>query len=129
MREMQKKTKTSGNKSLFSILFNLQEDFQKEISGEALLPQDNNKWFQYHMLAMQEELGEVLAADKRWKSHRNQKYDKEEKALEIADVFITAMNIAIYSGIGYKDLMKFIGKKIDENYERLEKVKNNDSNS
>ena len=39
---------------------------------------------------MTEEMGEVLASDKRWKTHRKERYVREEKLDELADVFITA---------------------------------------
>ena len=68
---------------------------------------------------MVEELGEVVKADKRWKTHRNERYLVEEKLDEIADVFITAMNIAIHSGFSSDDIEKAIMDKIQTNYERL----------
>ena len=89
----------------FSELFKKQIDFQKsllirqgQIPTSNALPVDDLNWFTYHSLAMIEEMGEVMKADKRWKTHRNCRYEKDEKLDEIADVFITAMNIAMYSG-------------------------------
>ena len=93
--------------------------FQKEITG-AQCPSDNLTQFSYHVQAMVEELGEVMKADKRWKTHRNERYVPEEKLDEIADVFITAMNIAIHSGFAAFEIEQAISKKIDENYKRLE---------
>ena len=42
-----------------------------------------------------------------------------EKLDEIADVFITAMNIAIHSGFTADEMEEAISNKIKENYERL----------
>ena len=60
-----------------------------------------------------------MKADKRWKTHRNHRYEPEEKLDEIADVFITAMNIAIHSGFSDEDIEEAISNKISENYARL----------
>lgn len=85
---------------------------EKEIFG---LPQDSPKWFSYHIQAMVEELGEVMKADKRWKTHRNTRYEPEEKLDEIADLFITVMNIAMYSNIDAETLGKAVFSKIEKN--------------
>ena len=92
--------------------------FQEQVTG-AKCPGDNLPQFSYHIQAMVEELGEVMKADKRWKTHRNHRYEPEEKLDEIADVFITAMNIAIHSGFTAETIELAIASKIKENYERL----------
>lgn len=91
------------------------------MQGESLitLPVDSTKWFSYHMNAMTEEMGEVLKADKRWKTHRNEKYDRCEKLDEIADVFITAMNIAIFSNYTAEELEEAIAGKVKQNLKRI----------
>ena len=88
---------------------------------QTCLPTDSVDWFKYHCLAMTEEMGEVLASDKRWKTHRNERYVREEKLDELADVFITALNMCIYSGYDSEDIVNAINKKIKENNERLNK--------
>jgi NTP pyrophosphatase (non-canonical NTP hydrolase) len=98
-------------------IFNAQMEFQKSITG-LQTPVDDVTWFNYHMTAMTEELGEVLRADKRWKTHRNAKFDPENKLEEIADVFITAINIALYSNYNAKDIANRIMTKIQENTEK-----------
>lgn len=113
------------NKQDFYELFSKQVEFQQNIlkqktGEEVVLPMDSVDWFSYHMQAMVEELGEVLKADKRWKTHRNSRYEKEEKLDELADVFITAMNLCIYSDFDYDDISEAISKKIEENNKRLE---------
>lgn len=105
-------------------LFDLQVAFQEKViaqSGEGVqaLPHDSSKWFEYHCLAMMEEMGEVLKADKRWKTHRNVKFDIDEKLDELADVYITLMNICIHSNISMQELIEATDKKIKRNFRRL----------
>ena len=109
--------KTNGMTS-FSDSYKKQIKFQEGVTGAAC-PGDNLGHFCYHMNAMTEELGEVMKADKRWKTHRNVRYEKEEKLDEIADVFITAMNMAIHSGFDAHDIEQAISDKISKNFIRL----------
>ena len=95
-----------------------QVHFQEIVAG-VKCPGDNLEQFGYHVKAMVEELGEVMKADKRWKSHRNTRYEPDEKLDELADVFITAMNLAIHSGFTADDIEKAITLKISENYKRF----------
>ena len=90
---------------------------------KPILPKDDIDWFTYHMRAMVEELGEVTKADKRWKTHRNENFNQAEKVDELADVFITAMKLAIYSGLSGQDVYNAIDRKIVENIKRLEMEK------
>lgn len=99
-------------------LFELQKQYQYNIV-DFKLPADSVKWFQYHMLAMNEELGEVLKADKRWKTHRNIAYDKTNKLEELSDVFITLLNLSMYSGFSSEELFNAVANKIDENTIKL----------
>lgn len=108
----------TGKTNNFAQSFDNQIHFQEAITG-AKCPGDNLKQFSYHVQAMVEELGEVMKADKRWKTHRNERFEPAEKLDEIADVFITAMNIAIHSGFTAETIEQAIAHKIEENYERL----------
>lgn len=108
----------TGKNNGFKASYDNQIHFQEKITG-ATCPGDNLSQFSYHIQAMVEELGEVMKADKRWKTHRNERYEVSEKLDEIADVFITAMNIAIHSGFTADDIEGAIANKIKENYERL----------
>lgn len=112
----------------FQSLFNQQGEFQHKVTG-LTTPVDNVQWFQYHMTAMNEELGEVLKADKRWKTHRNAFHDPVNKLEELADVFVTAINLALYSGIDADTMVEAIRAKISENTRKLEEARKNDSNS
>ena len=110
----------------FEKLFQRQVEFQETVTG-AKCPGDHLNQFSYHVQAMVEEMGEVMKADKRWKTHRNTRYVPEEKLDELADVFITAMNLAIHSGFSYDDIAREICLKIGDNFKRWEEKKN-DSN-
>lgn len=103
------------NDAKLSLLFEIQAIFQHQITGIAT-PVDDVRWFQYHMSSMMEELGEVLKADKRWKTHRNTQHDQDNKIDEIADVFIVAINLALYSGIDGETMANTIADKIARNY-------------
>lgn len=76
------------------------------------LPVDNVSLSSYHVQQLISEIGEVLAADKRWKNIRNDKYDRDNKLEEIADCFIVLMNIAIFSGMRADDVEKAIAEKL-----------------
>ena len=102
----------------FKDSYNAQIHFQEEVARVSC-PGDNLPQFSYHIQAMVEELGEVMKADKRWKTHRNERFEPKEKLDEVADVFITAMNIAIHSGYSIETLEHAISNKINENYARL----------
>lgn len=79
---------------------------------KLVLPADNITLSSYHIQQLVSEIGEVLAADKRWKNIRNDKYDRENKLEEIADCFIVLMNIAIFSGINADEFETAIFNKL-----------------
>lgn len=103
----------------FEKLFNDQMAFQERI--EDISPSDDPVKFHYHITALQEEIGEVLKADKRWKTHRNTSYDPNEKMDEIADCFITLINISGWSGFSVEQILNGIENKIVVNNKRLDK--------
>jgi NTP pyrophosphatase (non-canonical NTP hydrolase) len=107
----------NNNNDSFSNLYLLQMQYQNAITGEVV-PEDDVKWFSYHIQAMVEELGELMKSDKRWKNIRNERYDKEEKLDELSDCFITLMNIAMYSGFYPSQVQEAIYNKIEKNFKR-----------
>lgn len=121
MRKMNGKIIPLNNK--FGKLFNKQMDFQKKVEDIPIfhLPSDDPKRFQYHVTALQEEIGEVLKADKRWKTHRNSDFDPANKLDELADCYLTLMNISIWSGFSQATILNAIERKIDENFKRLDR--------
>ena len=124
--------RTSGQMISFCDIFGKQEEFQRQIISQRqgcdyrdVAISDDLEWFKYHCTAMVEEMGEVVKADKRWKTHRNERYEPEEKRDEIADVFITAINIAMFSGFSSNEVQNAIMSKIDKNLARLNRLSTN----
>lgn len=113
-------------------IFNSQMDNQdmliaKGVYGHDLpdipkLPFDDVKIANNQMLHLVSEIGEVLEADKRWKSFRNDKYDRPAKAEELADCFIILLNIAMFSGISCDEFVKTIQDKIEIVKQRASQV-------
>lgn len=116
----------------------LQQLFQKQLENQVLLlkagkydrwksdgtdsvPVDDVGLASYHIQQLMSEIGEVLDADKRWKSHRNEEYNKEAKLEELADCFIVLMNIAMFSGFDGQELADAIQAKLDVVKERISK--------
>lgn len=114
----------------FVDLFNQQKEFQMNLinkgiysqygveGGKVKLPTDCPRLESYQIQQLISEVGEVLEADKRWKSYRQTKFDVEGKTEEIADCFIVMMNIAMYSGLSAEDVLNAIENKIRINNER-----------
>ena len=111
----------------FQALFDTQVAFQQLLSDGKRLPADDLKAFSYHIQAMVEELGELMKSDKRWKTHRNAHYDPINKLEELADVFVTSLNLALFSGFNSQTVYKAISDKIIENIAKLESVKNKEN--
>lgn len=93
-------------------------DRYKDEETEAV-PADDVGLSSYHIQQLVSEIGEVLDADKRWKSHRNNKYDRNAKLEELADCFIVLMNVAMFSGFDGDDLVNAISEKLNIVSERL----------
>lgn len=120
------------SKELFEILYDQQVDFQQELVNKgkynaftdkqnAKLPCDDIHLFSYHMQQMMSELGEVLAADKRWKNYRNETTEEmlEHKKEELADCMIVLMNLCIFSGLSANEVLGAVACKINENFIRI----------
>lgn len=128
MKRMRKTTGTTD--TTFKDLFEKQMQNQMLMLSKGMyggksrleiLPIDDVKLVSYHILQLMSELGEVLDADKRWKNFRNDKYDKDAKAEEIADCFIVLMNVAMFSGIDADELSRALIEKIKVVNKRIEK--------
>ena len=116
----------------FESLYYSQINFQQELMNkgkydaftdkqDAKLPSDDIHLFSYHMQQMMSELGEVLAADKRWKSYRNETTEEmlEHKKEELADCMIVLMNLCIFSGLSADEVLGVVARKINENFIRI----------
>ena len=88
------------------------EDFSSKNLENVCLPIDDPRLMSYHTQQLISEIGEVLEADKRWKTHRNAEYDRAGKLEELADCFIVLMNMAIFSGMSAKEVAEAIDKKL-----------------
>jgi NTP pyrophosphatase (non-canonical NTP hydrolase) len=111
----------NGKMNSLEELFERQISFQQHLGKCDGEPKDDIENYKYHLIAMQEEMGEVLASDKRWKTHRNEAYDELNKKEELADVLITFMNLCIFSGFDIETLLEVTSDKIDSNFKRLNK--------
>lgn len=118
------------NKIAFQDLFEAQTSFQNILInkgfyerfrefGTIKTPVDDVKLASYHIQQLVSEIGEILNADKRWKSHRNDRYDEQEKLEEIADCFIVLMNVAMFSGFNGDVIAEAIKSKLDKNIKRI----------
>lgn len=76
------------------------------------VPCDDVSLSSYHIQQLISEVGEVLECDKRWKSYRNDKFDKDAKLEELADCFIELLNISMFSDFSAKELSQAIENKI-----------------
>lgn len=103
------------------ILKGAYDRFKNPSTTEA--PTDDVGLFSYHIQQLMSEIGEVLDADKRWKSHRNDKHDKQQKLEEIADCFVVLMNIAMFSGFSGEDLANAVSEKLHVVSNRLSEIK------
>lgn len=114
-------------KELFEIQAGNQREMLKtgvyacQVGGsiDVELPIDSVSLSSYHIQQLVSEIGEILDADKRWKSHRNDRYNSSCKLEEIADCFIVMMNIAMFSGFDGDDITDAIVDKLGIVTERL----------
>ena len=97
-------------------------DDVEKTSFDVELPVDDPKLFSYHVQQLMSEIGELLDADKRWKNFRNGKYDKDSKLEEIADCFIVLVNICLFSGVSYIELINKVIDKIKEVRRRIDET-------
>ena len=86
------------------------------------IPCDKPRMVSYHIQQLVSEIGELLEADKRWKSFRNEKCDLDNKLEEIADCFIVLMNIAMFSGCSAEQVLEAINNKISIVEKRIENM-------
>lgn len=132
--------KAKYNKKLdFSDVFEKQAENQREMLKKGMylnfsdmtkeqmylieLPIDDTKICSYHVQQLMSEIGELLDADKRWKNFRNTKNNQKDKLEELADCFIELMNIAMFSGYDYNNVLNAIAKKVNKVHNRISNEK------
>lgn len=114
LRELFDQQKLNQNKMLVNGMY---DKFKDE--NTTSIPVDDVKLMSYHIQQLVSEIGEVLAADKRWKNFRNENFDNDEKLEEIADCFIVLMNVAMFSGFDGIQLSEAIQNKLNEVSKRI----------
>lgn len=105
------------NKLILKGVYDRYKDEQTE-----QVPVDDVGLASYHIQQLMSEIGEVLDADKRWKTHRNEKYDKSAKLEELADCFVVLMNVAMFSGFDGDELANAVKDKLGIVSDRLGKI-------
>lgn len=114
LRELFDQQKLNQSKMLVNGMYDKFKD-ENTIS----IPVDDVKLMSYHIQQLVSEIGEVLAADKRWKNFRNENFNNDEKLEEIADCFIVLMNVAMFSGFDGVQLSEAIQNKLNEVSKRI----------
>lgn len=112
--------KFNASKLRVADLFQMQADLQKEMFGYDL-PKDSVDDFEYSMLALIGEMGEVLAADKRWKNIRKGGFYPEQKIEELCDCMAFLINMILFSGITPQYFCEAFIMKNKKNFDRLKK--------
>lgn len=87
------------------------------------LPADDPGVMSYNVLHLVSEIGELLSADKRWKSLRKGEPQKTEKLDELADIYIFLLNIAYFSGFTCDELKEAVAAKIAKVTNRVREEK------
>lgn len=110
----------------FKDMYQMQVDFQNTLVEDGYaglaenitLPADDINIFKYSVLHLISELGEVLEADKRWKTSRNIKFVEGDKKKELIDCLIIVFNMLISSGMQADEIVALYRQKVKENYNR-----------
>lgn len=120
LNQAEKRDVTFKSSDCLVEMFNAQYELQKLITGIDK-PVDSVKDFHYSMTALVTEIGEVFSADKRWKTHRNDKYNRVNKLEELTDCMAFLVNAIIYSGFDPYEFYTAFVEKHKVNMARLEK--------
>lgn len=107
------------NEGLYDSVSEYVKAARKRYGDYLNLPTDEVNIFSYHIQQLISEVGEVLDSDKRWKTNRNGKYDKENKLEELADCYIELMNLATFSGFTADQMANAISHKLETVYDRF----------
>lgn len=105
---------------------NLQKmfDMQAELQSYCFnvqLPAVNEGLFQYYMLGLFGEAGEVLAADKQWKPVNKGPRDQQEVTKELTDCFLFLINACLSQNVTAEDIAKEFIRKNKKVHARIDK--------
>lgn len=99
-------------------------DMQIELQNHCFnvqLPAVNEGLFQYYMLGLFGEAGEVLAADKQWKPCNKGPRSQEEVTKELTDCFLFLINACLAQNVTAEDIAKEFIRKNKKVHARIEK--------
>lgn len=85
------------------------------------LPAVNEGLFQYYMLGLFGEAGEVLAADKQWKPCNKGPRDQQEVTKELTDCFLFLINACLAQNVTADDIAKEFIRKNNKVFARIDK--------
>lgn len=105
---------------------NLQKmfDMQAELQSYCFnvqLPAVNEGLFQYYMLGLFGEAGEVLAADKQWKPVNKGPRDQQEVTKELTDCFLFLINACLAQNVTAEDIAQEFIRKNKKVHARIDK--------
>ena len=101
-------------------MFDLQAKLQSYCFN-VKLPAVNEGLFQYYMLGLFGEAGEVLAADKQWKPCNKGPRDQEEVTKELTDCFLFLINACLSQNVTAEDIAKEFIRKNKKVFARIDK--------
>lgn len=99
-------------------------DMQIELQNHCFnvqLPAVNEGLFQYYMLGLFGEAGEVLAADKQWKPCNKGPRSQEEVTKELTDCFLFLINACLAQNVTAEDIAQEFIRKNKKVHARIEK--------
>lgn len=101
-------------------MFELQAKLQSYCFN-VKLPAVNEGLFQYYMLGLFGEAGEVLAADKQWKPCNKGPRDQQEVTKELTDCFLFLINACLAQNVTADDIAKEFIRKNNKVFARIDK--------
>lgn len=111
--------KLSGAALSLNQMFDMQTKLQEHCFN-VKLPAVNEKLFQYYMLGLLGEAGEVLSADKQWKPINKGPRDQQEVMKELTDCFLFLINACLAQNVTADDIANEFLRKNKKVHERIE---------
>lgn len=117
--QVDKKEESSSSLQLQK-MFDMQAELQSYCFN-VQLPAVNEGLFQYYMLGLLGEAGEVLAADKQWKPVNKGPRNQEEVTKELTDCFLFLINACLSQNVTAEDIAKEFIRKNKKVHSRIDK--------